>query len=47
MPRLYLVRHGRPEATFSPDHCSVTVIDVADGTLRLVELGAEAATRVL
>ena len=33
--------------TFSPDHCSVTVIDVADGTLRLVERGAEAATRVL
>ena len=32
---------------FSPDHCSVTVIDVADGTLRLVERGAEAATRVL
>jgi broad specificity phosphatase PhoE len=33
--------------TFSPDHCSVTAIDVADGTLRLVERGAEAATRVL
>jgi broad specificity phosphatase PhoE len=32
---------------FSPDHCSVTVIDVADGTLRLVERGGEAATRVL
>ena len=34
-------------AVFSPDHCSVTVIDLADGTLRLVERGAEAATRVL
>jgi broad specificity phosphatase PhoE len=33
--------------TFSPDHCSVTVIDVADGALRLVERGAEAATQVL
>jgi broad specificity phosphatase PhoE len=32
---------------FSPDHCSVTVLDVVDGTLRLVERGAEAATRVL
>ena len=32
---------------FSPDHCSVTVIDVDAGALRLVERGAEAATRVL
>jgi len=32
---------------FAPDHCSVTVLDVADGTLRLVERGAEGATPVL
>ncbi len=32
---------------FSPDHCSVTVIDAVDSALRLVERGAEAATRVL
>ena len=81
MPKLYLVRHGRPEATFSqapdaesavifshfvainvavgeatgddrvapfsPDHCSVTVIDVVDGALRLVERGTESVTPVL
>lgn len=32
---------------FAPDHCSITVLDVASGALRLVERGAEAATRVL
>ena len=32
---------------FSPDHCSVTVLDVQHGRLRLVERGAEAATRVM
>lgn len=32
---------------FAPDHCSVTVLDVANGTLSLVERGAEATTRVL
>lgn len=30
--------------TFSPDHCSVTVLEVEDGRLRLVERGAQAAT---
>ena len=33
--------------SFSPDHCSVTVLDVQHGRLRLVERGAEAATRVM
>ena len=33
-------------APFHPDHCSRTVLDAAGGTLRLVELGAEAATVV-
>lgn len=32
---------------FAPDHCSITVIDVADGTIKLIERGAEGATRVL
>lgn len=32
---------------FAPDHCSVTIIDAANGTLSLVERGAEAATRLL
>ena len=32
---------------FAPDHCSITVIDVADGTLQLIERGAESATPVL
>ena len=32
---------------FAPDHCSVTIIDAANGTLSLVERGAEAATQVL
>jgi broad specificity phosphatase PhoE len=32
---------------FSPDNCSITVLDVEDGALRLVRRGAEAATRVL
>jgi broad specificity phosphatase PhoE len=32
---------------FRPDNCSITVLDVAADGLRVVELGAEAATRVL
>jgi hypothetical protein len=32
---------------FRPDHCSCTALDVANGKLVLIELGAEAATRVL
>jgi broad specificity phosphatase PhoE len=32
---------------FRPDNCSCTVLDVTDGALRVVELGAEAASRVL
>jgi len=32
---------------FSPDHCSVTVIDLDGDTVRLIERGAEGATRVL
>src|SRR3990167_1019379 len=32
---------------FSPDHCSVTVLEVEAAGLRLVERGAEGATRVL
>lgn len=32
---------------FSPDHCSVTVLDVEDGRLRLVARGDEAVTRAL
>jgi broad specificity phosphatase PhoE len=32
---------------FAPDNCSVTVLDIEDGSFRLVERGAEAATRVL
>lgn len=31
---------------FRPDNCSVTVLDVADGVLTLVERGHEAATKV-
>jgi broad specificity phosphatase PhoE len=31
---------------FAPDSCSVTVLEVDDGALRLVERGAEAVTRV-
>jgi len=31
----------------SPDHCSVTVLEVEAGALRLVARGAEGATRVL
>jgi broad specificity phosphatase PhoE len=33
--------------TFAPDNCSITVLDIEDGSFRLVERGAEAATRVL
>jgi broad specificity phosphatase PhoE len=32
---------------FRPDHCSCTVLDVVDGRLVLIELGAQGATRVL
>jgi broad specificity phosphatase PhoE len=32
---------------FSPDNCSVTVLDVEDGRLRLVQRGVERATQVL
>jgi broad specificity phosphatase PhoE len=33
--------------TFRPDNCSITVIDVEDGELRLIERGPEAQTQVL
>jgi broad specificity phosphatase PhoE len=33
--------------TFAPDNCSVTVLDVEDGQLRLVRRGVERATQVL
>lgn len=33
--------------SFAPDNCSLTVLDVEDGVLRLVRRGAEATTRVL
>jgi broad specificity phosphatase PhoE len=33
--------------SFAPDHCSVTIVEIAAGVLRLVERGGEAATRVL
>jgi len=32
---------------FAPDHCSVTIVDVDNGVLALVERGGEAATLVL
>jgi len=32
---------------FAPDHCSVTIVEVAGGVLTLVERGGEASTRVL
>jgi broad specificity phosphatase PhoE len=32
---------------FAPDNCSVTVLDVEEGTLRVVRRGAERATQVL
>ncbi|MBI3800376.1 MAG: histidine phosphatase family protein [Deltaproteobacteria bacterium] len=32
---------------FEPDHCSCTVLEVADGTLRVVTLGRQRATRIL
>ena len=32
---------------FRPDYCSCTLLDVADGRLVLIELGAQGATRVL
>jgi len=33
--------------TFRPDHCSISVFEVEDGRLTLVERGPEAATQVL
>ena len=32
---------------FEPDHCSCTVLEVVDGTLRVVELGQERETPIL
>lgn len=32
---------------FAPDHCSVTIVEIDGGAMRLVERGAEAATPVL
>lgn len=32
---------------FQPDYCSCTIFENGDGSLRLIERGAEAATRVL
>jgi broad specificity phosphatase PhoE len=32
---------------FEPDHCSCTVLEVANGGLRLVELGRQRATQIL
>ena len=34
-------------ACFRPDYCSCASLDVVDGRLVLIELGAQAATRVL
>jgi broad specificity phosphatase PhoE len=33
--------------SFRPDHCSITVFEVEDGALQLIERGPEAATQVL
>jgi broad specificity phosphatase PhoE len=39
---------GEPAVlTFRPDHCSITVFEVENGRLSLVERGPEAATQVL
>jgi len=39
---------GSPEViTLRPDHTSMTVFEVTDGALRLIERGPEAATQVL
>lgn len=32
---------------FEPDHCSCTVLEVVDGTLRVVQLGRQRATTIL
>lgn len=32
---------------FRPDHCSITTFEIANGTLKIVERGREAATQVL
>jgi hypothetical protein len=32
---------------FEPDHCSCTVLEVVDGTLRVVKLGQERKTPIL
>jgi broad specificity phosphatase PhoE len=31
---------------FKPDNCSITTVDVADGEIKIVELGGEAITKV-
>lgn len=39
---------GEPQViAFRPDHCSISVFELADGALKLVERGPEAATQVL
>jgi hypothetical protein len=39
---------GAPQVLSArPDHCSITVFEVADGRLSLVEQGREAETQVL
>ena len=39
---------GEPQViAFRPDHASISVFELSDGELKLVERGAEAATQVL
>ncbi len=39
---------GEPQViAFRPDHCSISVFELADGALKLIERGPEAATQVL
>jgi broad specificity phosphatase PhoE len=39
---------GEPQViAFRPDHCSISIFELSDGELKLVERGAEAATQVL
>ena len=39
---------GEPRVlTFRPDHCAITVFDVTDGRLTVIERGPEAQTQVL
>lgn len=40
------VRNDDRMVVFRPDNCSVTAVDVRDGNIGLVELGAEASTQV-